>query len=71
MMNSPEIYSIRINLAPIPLFIVVALLFSIVGCIVGANSYAGAKGLVIVLIGLVLLGVLCAVLLASATYIRV
>lgn len=27
MMNSPEIYGIRINLAPIQLFIVVALLF--------------------------------------------
>ena len=66
MMNSPEIYSIRINLAPIQLFIVVALLFSIVGCIAGANSYAGVRGLIIVL-----LGVLCAVLLASPTYIRV
>lgn len=66
MMNSPEIYSIRINLAPIQLFIVVALLFSIVGCIAGANSYAGVRGLIIVL-----LGVLCAVLLAPATYIRV
>lgn len=71
MLNSSQIYSIRINLAPIQLFIVVALLFSIVCCIAGANSYAGVKGLVIVLIGLVLLGVLCAVLLASATYIRV
>lgn len=66
MMNSPEIYSIRINLAPIQLFIVVALLFSIVCCIAGANSYAGVKGLIIVL-----LVVLCAVLLAPATYIRV
>ena len=66
MMNSPEIYSIRINLAPIQLFIVVALSFSIVGCIAGANSYAGVRGLIIVL-----LGVLCAVLLAPATYIRV
>lgn len=66
MMNSPEIYSIRINLAPMQLFIVVALLFSIVGCIAGANSYAGVRGLIIVL-----LGVLCAVLLAPATYIRV
>lgn len=66
MMNSPEIYSIRINLAPTQLFIVVALLFSIVGCIAGANSYAGVRGLIIVL-----LGVLCAVLLAPATYIRV
>lgn len=66
MMNSPEIYSIRNNLAPIQLFIVVALLFSIVGCIAGANSYAGVRGLIIVL-----LGVLCAVLLAPATYIRV
>ena len=66
MMNSPEIYSIRINLAPIQLFIVVALLFSIVGCIAGANSYAGVIGIIIVL-----LGVLCAVLLAPATYIRV
>lgn len=66
MMNSPEIYSIRINLASIQLFIVVALLFSIVGCIAGANSYAGVRGLIIVL-----LGVLCAVLLAPATYIRV
>ena len=66
MMNSPEIYSIRINLAPIQLFIVVALLFSIVGCIAGANSYAGVRGPIIVL-----LGVLCAVLLAPATYIRV
>lgn len=66
MMNSPEIYSIRINLAPIQLFIVVALLFSIVGCIAGANSYAGVRGLIIVL-----LGALCAVLLAPATYIRV
>lgn len=66
MMNSPEIYSVRINLAPIQLFIVVALLFPIVCCIAGANSYAGVKGLIIAL-----LGVLCAVLLASATYIRV
>lgn len=66
MMNSPEIYSIRINLAPIQLFIVVALLFSIVGCIAGANSYADVRGFIIVL-----LGVLCAVLLAPATYIRV
>lgn len=71
MTNSLEIYGVRINLAPIQLFIVVALLFSIVGCIAGANSYAGVKGLIIALIGLVLLGVLCAVLLASATYIRV
>lgn len=71
MVNSPEIYSIRINLAPIQLFIVVALLFSIVVCVAGANSYAGVKGLVIELIGLVLLGVLCAVLLASAPYVRV
>lgn len=64
MMNSSEIYSIRINLAPIQLFMVVALLFCIIYCIAGANSYAGVKGLVIVLIGLVLLGVL----LASSTY---
>lgn len=71
MMNSSVIYSIRINLAPIQLFMVVALLFCIVCCIAGANSYAGVKGLIIALIGLVLLGVLCAVLLASATYIRV
>lgn len=71
MLNSLEVYRIGINLAPIKLFIVVALLFGIVCCIAGANSYAGVKGLVIVLIGLVLLGVLCAVLLASATYTRV
>lgn len=47
-------------------YLVVALLFSIVCCIAGANSYAGVRGLIIVL-----LGVLCAVLLAPATYIRV
>lgn len=71
MLNSLEVYRIGINLAAIQLFIVVALLFSIVCCVAGANSYAGIKGLIIALIGLVLLGVLCAVLLASATYIRV
>lgn len=71
MLNSLEVYRIGINLAAIQLFIVVALLFSIVCCVAGANSYAGVKGLIIALIGLVLLGVLCEVLLASATYIRV
>lgn len=71
MMNSSALSATGINLSYTRLLTVVMLLSVIICCIAAANTYAGVKGLVIVLIGLVLSGVLCAVLLASVTYIRV